>query len=299
MTARSGDARRPRLRPERRRPGRGLALLAGAALALAYVAAAVVAGRQTPLARRPLLDGLAPVPPYHWVKPPPELAAGNKPPSNADRAVRLGPTGSEVSAIATGDGQASLVLEANAFAPSPGQREVAVSVEPLDPAKVAPAPSGLVLAGNAYKISFAYRPSGKPAPLKGEATAVLIYPLLPIPVESLFDYTILASPGAGSWTRQASTVTPGSHQVATPLPAPGYLVVAVPPAPPAAAQAPNRVPLIAGLAGAAAVIIVGAVVLARRLRASGYAYDEDDDEDDEDGVGGRPPDPGPGSRKGR
>jgi hypothetical protein len=296
MTARSGGARRPRPRPGR--PGRGLVLLAGAAVALAYLAGAAAGGRQTPLARRPLLDGLAPVPPYHWVKPPPELAAGNKPPSDARRTVRLGPGGSEVSAIATGDGQASLVLEANAIAPSPGQREVAVSIEPLDPAKVAPAPPGLVLAGNAYRVSFAYRPSGRPAPLRGKATAVLIYPLLPIPVESLFDYTMLASPGGGSWTRQASTVTPGSHQVAAALPAPGYLVVAVPPAPPAAARAPNRVPLIAGLAGAAAVVIAGAAVLARRLRASGDAYDDDGDGDGADGEPPRPG-PGPGSRKGR
>jgi hypothetical protein len=261
---------------------RGWAAVAGAAVVLAYLGGAVSSGRDSPLARRPLLDGLAPPPPYHWVKPPPELAPTNKPPASVRQTVRLSPTGSEVSAIATGDGQASLVLEANAFVPTPGATGVAVAIDPLNPATLAPAPQGLVLAGNAYRMRFTYEPSGKPAPVSGRATAVLIYPLLPIPVGSLFDYTMLSSADGKAWERLQSTATPGSHQLAAPLKAPGYLIVAVPPA--AEAPAPNRVPLIAGLAAAAVVIIGGAVVLTRRLRRSGYGdddYDEDWDEDED------------------
>ncbi len=268
-------------RPDARRRGRRLAALVGAAVVLAYLGGAVLSARHSPLARRPLLDGLAPPPPYHWVKPPTELAPTNKPPSDTRRTVLLGAGGSEVSAVSTGDGQASLVLEANAIAPSPGQHEVAVSIEPVDPATLAPAPPGLVLAGNAYRMSFAYQPSGKAAQLSGRATAVLIYPLLPIPVGSLFDYTMLASADGKTWARQTSVATPGSHQVATTLTAAGYVVVAVPPAA-AAASAPNRVPLIAGLAGAGAVIIIGAAVLARRLRRSDDDEDDEDDEEDRD-----------------
>jgi hypothetical protein len=262
-----------------RRPGRGRTALAAAGLvvALAYLAGAAVSGASGPLARRPLLDGLAPPPPYHWVKPPPELAAGNKPPAAARAVVRLTASGSEVSAISTGDGQASVVLEANALPASPGQREVVVSIEPVDPAAVAPAPAGLVFAGNAYRIRFTYRPSGKAARLSGRATAVLAFPLLSIPVASLFDYTMLASADGRSWTRQASGSTPGSHQVGAVLPAPGYVVAVVPPAPPAVPARPNRVPLIAGLAAAAVVVAIGAAVLARRLRRSGgEEYDEDE-----------------------
>jgi hypothetical protein len=273
---------------------RAWAAVAGAAVVLAYFGGAVLSGRHSPLARRPLLDGLAPPPPYHWVKPPPELAPTNKPPASARQTVRLTSAGSEVSAIATGDGQASLVLEANAFAPSPGATGVAVAMDPLDPSSLAPAPAGLVLAGNAYRMRFTYQPSGKPAPISGKATAVLIYPLLPIPVGSLFDYTMLSSPDGKAWERQQSTATPGSHQLAAPLKTPGYLIVAVPPAP-AEAPAPNRVPLIAGLAAAAVVIIAGAVVLTRRLRRSGYEdeeYDEDDWDEDED-------DPDRGAKEGR
>jgi hypothetical protein len=272
-----------RARPRsRRRPGGAWTLLAGAAVAVAYLAGAAISGRHDPLARRPLLDGLAPPPPYHWVKPPPELAAGNKPPSSARALVRLTASGSEVSAISTGDGQASLVLEANAIPPTTGASEVAVSIEPVDPATLAQAPPGLLLAGNAYRIRFTYRPSGKPAKLNGRATAVLVFPLLSTPVASLFDYTLLASTDGKAWARQVSGATPGSHQVGATLPAPGYVVVAVPPARSQAPASPNRTPLIAGLAGAAAVVLVAAAVLARRLRRSGgYDDDYDDDYDEE------------------
>lgn len=287
---------RPRgVRP--RRPGRGWALLAGVVLALAYLGGAAVSGRNSPLTRRPLLDGLAPPPPYHWLKPPRELAAGNKPPSAARSMLRLTASGSEVSAISTGDGQASLVLEANAIPPTTGADEVAVSIDPLDPATLAPAPSGLVLAGNAYRFRFTYRPSGKAARLGGRATVVLVYPLLPFPVSSPFDYTLLSSADGRAWTRLQSTATPGSHQVGAVLPAPGYVVVAVPPAPPAGPAAPNRLPLIAGLVGAGAVIAIGAAVLARRLRRAGddgYEDDEDEEEYEDYEQGDEADGPGPG-----
>lgn len=265
-----------------RRRGRAWAVLAGVVLALAYLAGAVASGRYTPLARRALLDGLAPPPPYHWLKPPPELAAGNRPPSAAKSVVSLTAGGSEVSAISTGDGQASLVLEANAIPPTTGADKVVVSIDPIDPATLAPAPSGLVLAGNAYRVRFTYQPSGKAARLAGSATVVLVYPLLPIPVGSPFDYTLLSSADGRAWTRLESTATPGSHQVGAALTAPGYVVVAVPPAPAAGPAAPNRIPLIAGLVGAGVVIAIGAVVLARRLRRADDYADDGDDWDDED-----------------
>lgn len=277
MTAGAPDAMRRRVR----RPGRAWAALAGVALALAYLAGAAVSGRQSPLARRPLLDGLAPPPPYHWVKPPPEMAAANKPPSGVKSVVRLTANGSEVSAVSTDDGQASLVLEANAVPPSPGQREVVVTIEPVDPAALAPAPPGMVLAGNAYRIRLAYRPSGKPATLGGRATVVLVFPLLPIPVSSLFDYAVLSSAGGRAWTRQPSSATPGSHQVGAVLPAPGYVVAAVPPASADAGPAPNRIPLIVGLVGLGVLTAMAAVALARRLRGS----DEDDDDEDDGDEG--------------
>jgi hypothetical protein len=293
----------------RKRPGGAgrVAAASGAAVILAYLVGAAVSGQLSPLARRPLLDGLAPPPPYHWVKPPPELSTGNRPPSSAKGTVPLGPGGSQVTAISTNDGQANLIMEAGAIAPSAGQRSVAVTIQPVDPAELAPAPPNLVLAGNAYRIEFRYQPSGRPVTaLAGKATVSLIFPLLPIPVTSAFDHTVLSSADGGTWAKQSSTATPGSHQVASTLPAPGYVIAAVPPAP-AETPAPNRTPLYAGVATAAVVVAVAAVLLARRLRAAPAGgddyddeddeYDDDDDEDDEYDDDDDDQDPGPGTEE--
>lgn len=286
------------------RPGAGwVAVASGLVVVLAYLAGSGLGGRLSPLARRPLLDGLAPPPPYHWVKPPPELSSGNRPPQGATGTIALGPSGSQVSAISTGDGQANLLMEANAIAPSPGQRSVAVAIQPIDPASLAPSPSGLALAGNAYRVRFSYQPSGKAVTaLAGKATISLVFPLLPIPVSSPFDYTVLSSADGKGWAKQASTVTPGSHQVASTVPEPGYVIVAVPPAPPDQV-APNRTPLYAGVAAAAVLVAVAAILLARRLmaaRADGYD-DEDEDYDDEQEEEDDDPgeDPGPGTEERR
>lgn len=283
------------------RPGAGwVAVASGLVVVLAYLGGTAFGGRLSPLARRPLLDGLAPPPPYHWVKPPPELSTGNRPAQGATGTLELGPTGSQVSAISTDDGQANLLMEANAIAPSAGQRSVEVAIKPLDPASLAaPQPPGLVLAGNAYQVRFSYLPSGKPVnALAGKATISLIFPLLPIPITSSFDYTVLASADGNGWAKQTSSVTPGSHQVASTLPQPGYVIVAVPPAPPDQA-APNRTPLLAGLAAAAAAVAVAAIVLARRLREARAEGDDDyDDEDDyDDDDSGEDPDHGTEERR--
>ena len=73
---------------------RSLALGAGVAIALVYTATAVLSGHLSPLARRPLLDGLAPPTAYRWVQPPPELAATNQKPTPGRFVVKLGNAGS-------------------------------------------------------------------------------------------------------------------------------------------------------------------------------------------------------------
>ena len=72
--------RTPAARPPH--PSR-VALLAGVGIVLLYLAGAAVSGRASILARRPLLDGLAPPTPYRWVNPPPDLAAGLRLPGDA------------------------------------------------------------------------------------------------------------------------------------------------------------------------------------------------------------------------
>jgi len=276
------------------RPVAGWVLLASGLLAaFAYLAGTGLSGRTSPLAHRPLLDGLAPPPPYRWVKPPPEAASTNKPPSGATASVDLGPNGTAVTAISTNDGQANLLLDPNAIAPSRGDRSVRAQIEPVDPGTLAALPSGLVAAGNAYRIRFSYQPSGKPVTtLAGKATVSLVFALLPIPVTSAFDNTILASADGKAWTRQQSTATPGTHQVASALKEPGYVMAAVPPAPPEQAAGTNRTPLIIGLVAAALVVAAAALLLVRRVSAArrDEEYDDDWDDGEEDPVD----DPGPG-----
>ncbi len=241
--------------------GRRRILLAGtgAAMVVLYLAGAALSGALSPLARRPLLDGLAPPAQYRWVKPPPEFAKTNKTPSGGDATIRLGSGGSEVNASGTGDGQVSLVLDAGAIAASPGQQSVAISIQPLDPATLAAVPSGLIAAGNAYRIRTTYQPSGRATTIK-QGQVALVYPLLSVPVASPFDYVVLSSTDGRSWTRQKSTTQPGSHQVSAPLTGGGYVLVAVPPGTAAQSQGRSRRVLILLIVAVAYAIIMVIVV---------------------------------------
>ncbi|HEV8648080.1 MAG TPA: hypothetical protein VG276_01480 [Actinomycetes bacterium] len=253
------------------------AVLAGLGLALLYMAGAAASGSLSPLARRPLLDGLTPPTSYRWVKPPPALAATNKKPTPMHFTLALGPKGSDVGAFSTQDGQFNMVFGEGAFAPSPGQSEVAFDVVPLDPARVAPVPSGLLAAGNAYRFTARYEPSRRPVDkLVGEVNAGVVYPLLATPVASPSGHLLLYSAdGKAAWTRLQSTDAPGVHQVSARVPGPGYFIVAIPPgsATPAGHSLASRVrtilPVVALgiLIGAAAFLIVGRTEVKRWLAA--------------------------------
>src|SRR4030095_600908 len=171
-----------------------------------YLAGAVVSGRGSMVARRPLLDGLAPPTPYRWVNPPAELAAANKAPASTRFTVKLQADGSRLGAFSTGDGQINLVLSEGAIPPRSGQTEVEVAVDPVDPATLGPPSSGFVVAGNAYRIQASYRPSGaKVTALGGQSSVRAV------------------------WTPLAGTAPPGTPQVSAQLTGTGYVQVGVPP----------------------------------------------------------------------
>ena len=169
-------------------------VLAGVGLVVVYLAGAAVSGRASILARRPLLDGLAPPTPYRWVNPPPDLAAGNEPPASTRFTVELTAQGSKLGAFSTSDGQINLVLSQGAIPARPGETGVEVAVDPVDPATLGPAPLGLIVAGNAYRIQASYRPSGrKVETIGGQSSVGLVYPLLATAVADPSGHVVLSS----------------------------------------------------------------------------------------------------------
>jgi hypothetical protein len=243
------------------RPSR-VALLAGVGIVVLYLAGAAVSGQDSILARRPLLDGLAPPTPYRWVNPPRELAAANKPPTSTRFSVKLQADGSRLGAFSTSDGQINLVLSEGAVPPKSGQTEVEVAVDPVDPATLEPPSSGLVVAGNAYRMQATYRPSGaKVEALGGQSSVGLVYPLLATAVADVGGHVVLSSPDGRTWKQLASTDTPGTHQVSAQLNQTGYVQVGVPPS--AGGSASDQRSRILLLASAVAVAIVAAALFLR------------------------------------
>jgi hypothetical protein len=249
-----------------------VALLAGVGIAVLYLAGAALSGRASLLARRPLLDGLAPPVPYRWVKPPPDLAASNKEPVSLRFSVKLGATGSQLGAFSTSDGQFNLVLSEGAVPASQGQTSVAVSVDPVDPATLGPPPPGLLLAGNAYRIQASYRPSGgRIDTLGGRSSVGLIYPLLATAVADPSGHLVLASADGQSWQRLESTDTPGTHQVSAGLGITGYVVAAVPPAGTGGSRGDGRGRILLAATAVAALLVLAALLARRRLATAGAA----------------------------
>ena len=252
----------------RARANRRRALALGLALAVVYLAGASLSGRASLLARRPLLDGLAPPTPYRWVNPPAALAADNRPPSGIRFPLKLTAKGSQLSAFSTPDGQVNFVLSQGAVPPSRGQTQVLVTVEPLDPQQFA-TPPGLLVAGNAYRIQASYRPSGrKVSAFGGQSSVGLTYPLLSTPIANSAGHVVLASTAGQSWSQLPSTDAPGSHQVSAQLHKAGLVEVGVPPG---AAKPSNktRTTVLLIASAVAGVIVVGAL-LARLFLAAGF-----------------------------
>jgi hypothetical protein len=232
-----------------------------------YLAGAAVSGRASILARRPLLDGLAPPTPYRWVNPPPDLAASNKPPASTRFTLELTPEGSQLGAFSTGDGQVNLVVSQGAAPPRSGQTGVEVTVDPVDPATLGPVPSGLVGAGNAYHIQAGYQPSGATvAALGGQSSVGLVYPLLTTAVADTGGHQVLSSADGRAWEVLASTDTPGTHQVSARLSRTGYVMVGVPPSA-GGSQSDSRTPILLVGTGIAVVIVAAAFALRLRERS--------------------------------
>jgi hypothetical protein len=202
------------------------ALLAGIVVIGVYAALAVWSAHLSPLARGPLLDGLAPTS-YRWVDPPPDLASTNQEPSSGEFPLTLGPKGVEGSVVFTSDNQVTVIVATGSIAARKNQEKVVLAVTPLDPATMPPPPDGLTVFGNAYEIGGTYRPSGdavRNADITDPFDVVLTYPATTTLYATIHE--LLYSAGGVDWKRIDSSDSPGSQQAEGNVPSVGTVLVA-------------------------------------------------------------------------
>ena len=199
------------------------AVAAGIAIVALYAASAWFSGQLSPLARRPLLDGLAPPTPYRWVDPPPELASTNLAPAPGTFRVELGTRGSLTAVLTTTDAQVTLILPKGSFALAEGERSIEVSIEPLAAAEVDPPLPPLEIEGNVYLLEATYVPSDEPAELAAEARVVLTYPFS---TGVHPGNTIVHSTEGTTWSTADTNDLPSIQQADAPIDPLGYVAVA-------------------------------------------------------------------------
>ena len=246
---------------------RSRALGAGLAIAVVYAVTALWSGHLSPLARRPLLDGLAPPTAYRWIQPPPELAATNQKPTPGSFTVELGNDGSKTAVVTTDDAQVTVILPAGSFANAEGQRSIEVTVEPLAGA-IAHPDEPLHVVGNVYVLEATYRPSGDAAKLASLATVVLVYPLL---ANDHGSHSIIWSTTGDRWKALETDDLPSIQQSGADIRELGYVSVAGQPASPTAggggSAEGSSAATIAIVAGLVVLAIVAAVLLRRGSRS--------------------------------
>jgi hypothetical protein len=237
----------------------------GLALAVAYVVVALWAGRAGPLARRPLLDGFAPPPPYRWVSPPPSLASQNQTPASGRFEADLNPqTGSQANVFSTDDNQASLALDDGTIPPTSGQSSALVTIQPLAADGFAAAPRGLELTGNVYRIQAAYRPSKEQIVRMAKTSqVVLAYPAEPGTI--LHKHSLLVSTDGRAWTVLTATDSHGQLLIQASVDTFGYFAVGRTPGGSPQGGAGIGTIVIYGLVGLA-IVAIGLAILRTELR---------------------------------
>lgn len=242
---------------------RGVAV--GVAVTVVYAGGALLTGHLSPLARRPLLDGLAPPTAYRWVEPPPELADTNEQPTPLSLRVDLRNKGSATAVPTTDDAQVTLILPEGAFAAAEGQRSVDVSIEPVGPSTLSPPDAPLHIIGNVYALGATYAPSGNEAKLQALSTVVLVYPLL---ANDHGAHTVLWSRNGTTWEPLKTDDLPSIQQAGGDLTDLGYVAVAGRPASPTAggSSGAGSATTIAIVAGLVVLAAVAAYLLRRNAR---------------------------------
>ncbi len=141
------------------------------ALALGLLAAALLHSRAAP----PVFDGIVvPPEPYRWVSPPPNLAAGNKPPLPGE--VTLPVQNGQVAGGGpqTGDSQVVMYFAPATFKAPSGAQSVKCTIEPL--ANPPAPPPGIDIRGNVYRITCVAQPGDGPVTVAGIIHLTMRFP---------------------------------------------------------------------------------------------------------------------------
>lgn len=221
----------------------------------AYVLLAAVSGRLSPLARRPLLDGIAPAQAYRWVAPPSDLAATNIAPSPLSSNLALTSAGVRGGTSLSGDGQITIIVSDGSIPAHGADTSVHIEATPLDPATLGALGHNLEPFGNTYRIQATYRPSNTPVrTLKNPIDVVLLYPIT-VTLHSS-KHEIASSADGKAWTTRNGNDFAAAQQVEAVVPELGYVVVAGVPAPAPIIVSPT------GSGGGSNAVALGLIVAA-------------------------------------
>ena len=190
---------------------------AGLAAAAVYVAIALVTPALSGRPLRPLFDGFAPPAAYAWVNPPAEFAKDNKKPAEASQDVSLGAGGSVAANSTTADAQAIAGLDNGSVPVHFPDTTVQVKVTPVDPGTLGALPSGLRPEGNAYQVTFTYRPSGQVITSLAKPGTIALTAAAPATA-------LLFSADGKTWTDTGAKPYGDSNGLFAQLTAPGYYV---------------------------------------------------------------------------
>lgn len=192
---------------------------------MGYLVVCVATLRLTDNHVRPLFEGIGPAPAYRWVDPPPEFAVGNVEPQGARRELPLGPTGSSLTSLTSGDAQVVVNLPEGAVPPKEGDTIAAVVFDPLAPKDLAPPPPGLVADGNAYQVAISYGPSGQTVEMVAKPGNIIM--ALPHP-----GVVLLWSADGKRWQRLATQQVGAPTTLGTRFERAGYYLGVSTPVPP-------------------------------------------------------------------
>jgi hypothetical protein len=204
------------------------ALAWGAGAAASWIVLAAVSASLSPLARRPLLDGLVTGVDYRWADPPAALAATNQPPSAAEFELGFRDGMSEPDVVFTSDNQVTVVASTGVVEDRRA-RSLRIAITPDAPSTVGPLPDDLEPFGNVVEIGASTRPGGDVERFDVPLTVVLVYPATPNLHAT--EHELLWSPDGRTWTRLETTDSIGAQQAQGAIDAPGFVVVGGVPAP--------------------------------------------------------------------